>query len=402
VGAVAADAAELDAAMAALSTARVKLEEHESDEPFLARDQRQGWEERRRELIERLVGAQAALTSLLREDEAEPPTTASELAAALPAEAVALYYHVTPDELVVFSPAPQGAPRVFRQPLGRPQLTVFVRQFLSEIERGGEVRASPDLVRSLFPEELTLSPDIPLVVVGHGPLHDLPFHAVRLGRGFLVEQHPIAMSPSARAFVRARAPHGASGAATVAGDPGGDLRQARMEARAVAAFYPGVTLLTGAEVDDVAMRRALEQAEVVHFAGHAVVDTELPQYSHLRLAAGKRLTWMDLQSMSVGSRLVVLSGCETGRGLSPSAGDSWGLSTGLLVAGASTVIGSGWRVDDKVTRLFMERFHFHARSAGPAEALRQTQVEMLTGQEGSQGDKPRAWAAFALFGDPDA
>ena len=393
------DTAELDAAMATVSAARLELEAHEAEEAFLYGG-RAAWEERRREMIERVVLAQAALATLLRDDETPRPVTAEELAAALPEGAVALYYHVTPDEVVVFAPRQGEAPKVFRQPLGRPGLTRYVRQFHDAIERGEDVRPSPELVRTLFPEELVLSRDSVLVVVTHGPLHGLPFHVVRLGRGFLVEQHPIAMAPSAGAFVQARAARSASGAATVAGDPGGDLRQALMEARAVAAFYPGATLLTGRKVNGEAIQLALNESEVVHFAGHAVVDAELPQYSHLRLAQGERLTWMDIQSMAVRSRLVVLSGCETGGGLSPSAGDDWGLSTALLDAGASTVIGSGWRVDDKVTRLFMERFHFHGLSASPAEALRRTQVEMILGHEGLQAVQPRSWGAFALFGNP--
>ena len=112
------------------------------------------------------------------------------------------------------------------------------------------------------------------------------------------------------------------------------------------------------------------------------------------------MTWIDLQSLEVRPDLVVLSACETGRGMTPAAGERWGLATGFLAAGASTVVASGWKVPDEPSGALMARFYDELATAGPAEALRSAQRALLAGEAGSDAASPAAWGAFSLFGNP--
>jgi CHAT domain-containing protein len=64
----------------------------------------------------------------------------------------------------------------------------------------------------------------------------------------------------------------------------------------------------------------------------------------------------DWRSKLDGTRLVVLSACDTGRGAT--VGDSaMALPWGFFFAGARTVVASLWRVDDEATALLMARFY---------------------------------------------
>ena len=56
--------------------------------------------------------------------------------------------------------------------------------------------------------------------------------------------------------------------------------------------------------------------------------------------------------------LVVLSACETGRGLARGGG-LLGMGRGFLAAGASGLVVTLWRVSDEATAQFVESFYTH-------------------------------------------
>jgi CHAT domain-containing protein len=66
-----------------------------------------------------------------------------------------------------------------------------------------------------------------------------------------------------------------------------------------------------------------------------------------------------------------------------------------MVAGAAGVVATGWPVEDRSGSL-MADFYRHLKSKGPAEALRETQLEML--YSGTWQAAPVHWAAYQLSG----
>ncbi len=382
--------------MAAVSTAQLQLQSHEEEEAFLLPHQRGAWESRRGELVDDLVRAQSALVQGRPDDDGA--ATAEDLRASLPADATAVAYHTTRDEVLAFVVRAGEPTRVLRRPLGRIELARIVREHRAEIDAGGPAPAPRTLDEALLPAELELLPDTALIVFPHGPLRDLPFCTLGREGGRLVEHVRLAAAPSAGAFVTARQPAPRGRGAVVLGDPTGDLRGARDEAQAVAELLPEAALLTGPQATAAAFEDAATSAALLHFAGHGVVDAEIPPFSHLRLAGGDRVTWMDLQSLAAVTELAVLSGCDTGKDAAPSAGQGWGLATGLLDAGSSAVIGAGWRVDDAAARDLMTRLYDNGRTMAPAEALRQAQIALIRGDAGETSSLPEAWGAFVLFG----
>jgi CHAT domain-containing protein/tetratricopeptide (TPR) repeat protein len=98
-----------------------------------------------------------------------------------------------------------------------------------------------------------------------------------------------------------------------------------------------------------------------------------------------------------GTELVVLSACETGVGTVHNGEGVYGLRRALVMAGAQSQVMSLWKVDDAATREFMEAYYTYLLAgAGRAEAVRQTQLALLTRAERRH---PFFWASFIPSGE---
>lgn len=98
-----------------------------------------------------------------------------------------------------------------------------------------------------------------------------------------------------------------------------------------------------------------------------------------------------------GTKLVVMSACETGLGDVANGEGVYGLRRALVIAGAESQIMSLWIVDDFATRDLMVGYYQRLQNnIGRSEALRQTQLEMLGTQ---QYQHPYYWAAFIPSGE---
>lgn len=110
----------------------------------------------------------------------------------------------------------------------------------------------------------------------------------------------------------------------------------------------------------------------------------------------REIAQLDLRTVD----LVVLSACETGLG--DITGDGvFGLQRGFKKAGASTLIMSLWKVDDRATQLLMTEFY-----QGLTAGLSKHQAFMNAQQhlrqcEGGKYNTPEYWAAFILLDAKD-
>jgi CHAT domain-containing protein/tetratricopeptide (TPR) repeat protein len=259
-------------------------------------------------------------------------------------------------------------------------------------------------------------PETPLIIIADGMLGAVPFAALwdaRTGR-YLVESHPLRYAVSLPEARRMRSPERRMSRALFVSDPAFDWRlhpgverlpAAAEEVREIAAGYPRPRLLSTAEATTDALRKALGESGLVHYAGHAMFDGERPERSHLLLAAvpgaagrgelaAGEIAGMDLRHLS----LVVLSACQSVRtGPERAAGFS-GLAGAFLAAGAGGAVGSLWDVDDRLTRPLMVAFHRAYRASGDAPgALRAAQLQLRTSADPALRS-PAAWAGFRYLG----
>jgi CHAT domain-containing protein len=98
-----------------------------------------------------------------------------------------------------------------------------------------------------------------------------------------------------------------------------------------------------------------------------------------------------------GTKLVVLSACETGVGAVPSGDGVYGLRRAVVLAGAEAQVVSLWNVSDSSAQDLMPAYYDELiGGAGRAEALRQAKLRLLRQPRYSH---PHYWAAFILAGN---
>ena len=97
-----------------------------------------------------------------------------------------------------------------------------------------------------------------------------------------------------------------------------------------------------------------------------------------------------------GTRLVVLSACETGVGKVTEGDGVHGLRRALVIAGAETLVMSLWQVDDRATRELMTGYYKKLEAGeGRSAALRAVQLQMLRNERTAH---PYYWASFVPTG----
>ena len=97
--------------------------------------------------------------------------------------------------------------------------------------------------------------------------------------------------------------------------------------------------------------------------------------------------------------MVVVSGCESGKGDIQAGEGVYGLKRAIAVAGARSSLLSLWKVDDAATAAFMQSFYQRLKAGvGRADALAATQKEFRN-YKIPGWRHPYVWAAFQLSGD---
>jgi len=217
------------------------------------------------------------------------------------------------------------------------------------------------------------------------------------------------------------------------GDASKNLRFAELEAREVQTLYPQSTVLLKKEATEERSKDLSPHHDILHFASHAELSEEDPLSSAILLAGdGKedgRLEVREIFRMDLKASLVVLSACETGLGKLSSGDELVGLTRAFIYAGTPSVVASLWKVEDSSTAQLMASFYKNLKTMTKVEALRQAQLELITGKArsdllarrgvggiGKLGEVPEAkpssqdsvsistslpyfWAPFILVGD---
>jgi MYXO-CTERM domain-containing protein len=98
-----------------------------------------------------------------------------------------------------------------------------------------------------------------------------------------------------------------------------------------------------------------------------------------------------------GTRLVVLSACETGVGDSKVGQGVYGLRRAFTLAGAESQVFSLWQVSDNATRALMIDFYTRlSQGEGRTEAMRNAKLALLSRDD--RWSHPYFWAAFLSSG----
>ena len=241
-----------------------------------------------------------------------------------------------------------------------------------------------------------------LVIIPHEDLTYIPFQVFQdpaNGR-FMGERFQISYAPSASVLLALRRSSGiADGKLLAVADPA--LAAAGPEVEAIAKFFPArskvVRDVLAREVD---VKTWSAQFDVIHLAVHGKFNAAEPLLSYLSLAGGGdndgKLTAAEMFGLPLDqNRLLVLSGCETGRAEATHGNEILGMVRALIYAGAGTLVVSYWKVDSAATALWMRTFYETARSRPLQEAARAALARVKATPEYAH---PYYWAAFTMVG----
>ena len=105
----------------------------------------------------------------------------------------------------------------------------------------------------------------------------------------------------------------------------------------------------------------------------------------------------EIDDLRLDANLVVLSACQTALGKDVRGEGLVGLTQAFLVGGASSVLVSLWKVDDRASAELMSQFYrYLVEGLSPAAALKLAQVRMI---ESEPWRSPYYWSGFILQGD---
>jgi CHAT domain-containing protein/Tfp pilus assembly protein PilF len=217
------------------------------------------------------------------------------------------------------------------------------------------------------------------------------------------------------------------------------LPYAAQEGEALQALLPGSTLLTKREATKAALSQ-VRSPVLLHVATHGFFledpevtaagrrgnqainddpENPLQQFepnaisienpllrSGLALAGANEpkpedngiMTAMEMTGLNLwGTKLVVLSACDSGMGEVKIGDGVHGLRRALVLAGAETQVISLWSVSDKATReLMVSYYRLLQKGQGRGDALRKVQLEML---KKANRRHPHYWASFIQSGE---
>jgi CHAT domain-containing protein/tetratricopeptide (TPR) repeat protein len=233
-----------------------------------------------------------------------------------------------------------------------------------------------------------------LIIVPHGALHYLPFHALFDDERYLIERCEISYAPSAAILQQClqRGKHRLNSALLI-GAPDEQTPRIVDEIRTLKSVFPEAIALVEENATSEALRDKSAGVDVVHCACHGQFRSDNPLFSALRLADGW-FTVRDAYSLKLDDALVTLSACETGANVVAPGDELIGLARGFFSAGARAILLSLWMVDDESTEQMMVDFYEETRRGNSlAASLRASQLKML-----KERPHPFFWSPFVLVG----
>lgn len=283
---------------------------------------------------------------------------------------------------------------------------------------GLDLTAAKELADAILPPHLP-SGVRRLLIAPDGPLHHVPFEALRRDDRFLVESYEVGVVPSATALDLLRRLPGTRSGGDFLGvaNPTLPERDERFpplpysenEVESIAGLFPRneLCILKGADATREKIRGLdLERFRFLHFATHGWLDGKDALESGLVLSAPhpegphELLTVDDILSLRLHSDLVVLSACRSGAGEQLEGEGLIGLTRAFLHAGSRAVVMSLWDITDQATVELMRDFYDGMlRGKSASSALREAKLRFLRSPIGGRRRIVR-WAPYVLVGDP--
>jgi CHAT domain-containing protein len=337
--------------------------------------------------------------------------TLDSLRAALPEGTTLIEYFTSDDEILVFLISRHKA-KVIRRVCPASRATNLQERLGFQLEKfllGADYVASHadqilestrrhlnELYRNLIAPFLADIATPHVVIVPHGFLHFLPFHAFYDGEKYLIDHFEVSYAPSASVLKYClEKPDVAATAPLLVGVADENAPLVTQEISELSRLFPAGQVLLNEAATRQAFKASCESSSFLHVATHAVFRQDNPMFSSFKLADGW-FTALDLFSMVCQTNLVTLSGCQSGMSEVAGADDLLGLMRGFLYAGARSLLVSLWNVNDQATMALMLRFYQEWKPNTPKSMALRRAMQAVR----EENPNPFYWAPFLLVGNP--
>ena len=229
-----------------------------------------------------------------------------------------------------------------------------------------------------------------LVVVPHGALFYLPFHAFRVDDKYLCDVFTICYAPSATTYHL-----------TCGKQQGSDSEKEPLVifsaeddpfASKLVTSIPSARVVDHSGQDEFKGRAY--RARMIHLMTQAQLRDDNPMFSTVFFGQGP-IHLFDLFQLRLDADLVTVSGWSPGLHAEGKGNEIVGLVRGLLYAGARSVLTTLWHVDEETWSAFVERFYPRVAKGDPFEVAFQSTLADLRNADSDSFQ----WASFVLFGD---
>jgi len=329
----------------------------------------------------------------------------------IPGDTLLIEYYPSNDALYIFVVTDKSL-KIQKVNISRKRLYSVVRKYREQISRptGKDIPAGLERNRNLLysmllePIEKNIRKKDKIVAIPGGLLWYLPLETLGPEGGkLLVEEKAVSYLSSAdilRLVQKKMKMAGEDGKLLALGAPSGvNLPYSGEEVRQIASIFPKSKVFTGNKATRKMFFENAPDYSIVHIATHSGLNRQNVNKSYIQLA-GKdgKLYLGDIYGISLkSSSLVILSSCESSLGEDNPGREFASLSSAFTTAGASSVIASMWKVDDRATALLFVEFYKNLKSGKTrAESLRQAKLKLIRNPKTAH---PFYWGGFVLMGD---
>jgi CHAT domain-containing protein len=350
------------------------------------------------------------------------PASESDLRCALREDEVAIEYFTTGDHISAFIASPGGI-RVIRSIASKSRVSTLLSILRFHIEKftynsdylkshTAQLKQTTDehlkrLYMEVFAPIESFLGTSRVIVIPHGVLHYVPFHALHDGGDYLVDRFEFSYVPSAAVLKVCRTRSASRAESNIESDvemkdmvalgvADHDAPEIEEEITGLRAIFTDSVELIGNKATRENLLRFAPDARFLHLASHGYFQRDNPMFSSLKLADG-RLNFYDLLDLKLKAEMVTLSACQTGVNAILPGDELHGLMRGFLYAGAPSLVVSLWKVSDHSTADIMKQMYLGIRAGDSKRtALRRAQLAVK-----SDYDHPYYWAPFILMGSPN-
>jgi CHAT domain-containing protein len=183
-----------------------------------------------------------------------------------------------------------------------------------------------------------------------------------------------------------------------------DLPYARQEAEYVSDITGGKLFLND-EARESVYKAESGKYDIIHLAMHTILNDKDPMHSTLIFSRENDtiedgyLKTYEVYGIPLKAKMVVLSSCNTGRGLLYSGEGILSLARGFIYSGSQSVVMSMWEIEDRSGTEIVKMFYNNLKKGNSKSiALRKARIAYLKNADQLRSH-PYFWSALVVYGN---